>query len=37
MADEQHLALLKQGVDVWNNWREKNPELDPNLFGANLR
>jgi uncharacterized protein YjbI with pentapeptide repeats len=36
MADEQHLALLNQGVDAWNKWREKNPALVPNLNRADL-
>lgn len=25
MADQEQVDLLKQGVDVWNAWREKNP------------
>jgi hypothetical protein len=37
MADEQHLALIEQGVAVWNNWREENPRLYQNLNMANLR
>jgi hypothetical protein len=37
MADEQDLALLSQGVDAWNRWREENPELDPDLCEAQLR
>jgi len=24
MADEQHLSILKQGVTVWNKWRQDN-------------
>jgi hypothetical protein len=28
MANEEHVALLKQGVKVWNNWREANPIKD---------
>jgi uncharacterized protein YjbI with pentapeptide repeats len=36
-ADLQHYALLKQEVDVWNNWRKENPALVPNLSGADLR
>jgi uncharacterized protein YjbI with pentapeptide repeats len=36
MADEEHLKILRQGVDVWNEWRRKNPELLPNLLGADL-
>jgi hypothetical protein len=42
MADEEHVALLKQGVEVWNKWRKANPDVVPapvgaHLVGANLR
>ncbi len=36
MANEEHLKILKQGVDAWNQWREENPEIWPNLQWANL-
>jgi uncharacterized protein YjbI with pentapeptide repeats len=36
MADEEHLAVLRQGVRAWNAWRQANPGLRPNLSGANL-
>jgi uncharacterized protein YjbI with pentapeptide repeats len=36
MADEEHVALLKQGVDVWNMWRDENPSIRPDLSEANL-
>jgi hypothetical protein len=36
MADEEHLQIIQQGVDAWNEWRRKNPELIPDLTGANL-
>ena len=36
MANEEHLTLLQQGVAVWNAWREKHPELLPDLTGAQL-
>ena len=36
MANEQHLAQLKQGVNAWNDWRKKNPGLRPNLRVAHL-
>ena len=29
MADEKHVALLKQGVEVWNAWRQKTPDIRP--------
>jgi hypothetical protein len=36
MANEEHLAILRQGVEVWNAWREANPDIKPNLSGAGL-
>lgn len=27
MANEEHVKILKQGVDVWNKWREENSAL----------
>ena len=37
MADEEHVALLKQGVEVWNRWRKENPAITGvNLLGADL-
>jgi hypothetical protein len=37
VADKEHLARLKQGVEAWNAWREQNMEARPDLRGANLR
>jgi uncharacterized protein YjbI with pentapeptide repeats len=37
MANEEQLALLKQGVNAWNAWREKNLEIKPDLSEANLK
>lgn len=36
MADERHVALLKQGVEGWNQWRENNDIIVPDLSGADL-
>jgi hypothetical protein len=36
VANEQHLRILKQGTDAWNRWRLENPEIVPDLSGANL-
>ena len=35
VADEEHLKIIRQGADAWNDWRKKNPE-SPDLTGANL-
>jgi hypothetical protein len=37
MANEEHLARLKQGVAAWNQWREANLDIKPDLTGAALR
>jgi hypothetical protein len=34
MANEEHLGILKQGVEVWNQWREENPTISQGLSGA---
>jgi pentapeptide repeat protein len=32
MANDEHIALLKQGDDAaWNEWRLKNPDIRPDL------
>jgi uncharacterized protein YjbI with pentapeptide repeats len=36
MANPEHLEILKQGVKVWNQWRLENPEIRPDISGANL-
>ena len=37
MANEEHLELLRQGVEVWNAWRARQPPIMPDLEGADLR
>ncbi len=36
MANEEHLEILKRGVEAWNRWRIENPEVWPDLTEANL-
>jgi uncharacterized protein YjbI with pentapeptide repeats len=36
MTNDTHVELLKQGVAAWNEWRDKNPSILPDLRGANL-
>ena len=36
MANEEHLALLRQGVTIWNEWRKRNPRDRPDLSRARL-
>ena len=36
MANLEQLEILRQGVDAWNEWREKNPTVWPGLIDADL-
>jgi len=36
MANDEHVALLDKGVATWNEWRDKNPDIRPDLSGANF-
>jgi Pentapeptide repeats (8 copies) len=36
MANEEHLGLLRQGVGVWNTWRNINRSIQPDLHLAVL-
>ena len=33
MANDEHVALLKNGVEVWNKWRHENLNVRPDLRG----
>jgi len=37
MANPEHLAILKKGVEVWNEWRQDFPEIRPNLRSCDLQ
>jgi uncharacterized protein YjbI with pentapeptide repeats len=36
MANEEQLAILRQGVEVWNEWRKENPRIKIDLSEAKL-
>jgi uncharacterized protein YjbI with pentapeptide repeats len=36
MANEEHLARLKEGGTPWNRWREKHGEITPDFSQADL-
>ena len=36
MASTDHLSHLLRGADAWKRWREDNPNVRPDLRGANL-
>ena len=37
MANQEHLDILKQGVDGWNQWRKEHADIRPDLRKAELR
>jgi hypothetical protein len=36
VANDEHLALLRRGTAIWNEWRDRNPGIIPDLEGADL-
>jgi len=36
MANDEHVALLEQGVAAWNAWRDENRNIPPDLSEAIL-
>ena len=36
MVNKLHRKMLKKGIDVWNDWREKE-SIKPELRGADLQ
>lgn len=36
MANEEHLAILKKGVEIWNKWNQENLSVLPDLCRAIL-
>ncbi|MGB5745962.1 MAG: pentapeptide repeat-containing protein [Desulfobacterales bacterium] len=36
MADNNQIAILSQGVEIWNKWREENPDVLIDLNNARL-
>lgn len=36
MANSNHLDILRLGVAAWNQWREENAQIRPDLSGADI-
>jgi hypothetical protein len=36
MASQEHLDILKQGLQIWDQWREEYPDVQPDLREADL-
>jgi len=37
MANEEQVNRIKQGVEKWNQWRDQNNDIKPDLSQADLR
>ncbi|NJN23827.1 MAG: pentapeptide repeat-containing protein [Acaryochloridaceae cyanobacterium RL_2_7] len=37
MANPEHLRFLSKGAIAWLYWRNQNPQIVPDLSGANLQ
>ncbi|MGK7929098.1 MAG: pentapeptide repeat-containing protein [Spirulina sp.] len=37
MANSEHLEMLAKGVEVWNEWREENLEMQPDFQDSDLK
>jgi hypothetical protein len=37
MANQEHLDILKQGVQAWNQWKEEHSDIRLDLSEADLR
>jgi hypothetical protein len=37
MANEEQVSKLREGVEVWNQWRQEHPDIRPDLEKADLR
>jgi hypothetical protein len=35
MANPEHLQILQQGVEAWDQWRDQNPSVKPD--GTDMR
>ena len=35
-GNEEHISMLKKGVEAWNQWRAEHPEIRPNLNSIGL-
>jgi hypothetical protein len=36
MANPEHLQILRQGIEAWNQWRRENMDITPDLSEADL-
>ncbi len=37
MANETHLSVINQGIELWNQWRIENPDIVPDFSHAKLK
>lgn len=34
MANREHVKILQQGINIWNDWRKQYPKTRPDLTGG---
>jgi hypothetical protein len=37
MAEQYHLDVLHQGIDVWNQWRQEHHSIQPDFSGVDFK
>ena len=37
MANPEHVKILQQGVEIWNQWRREQPDVHPDLSEIDIR
>ncbi len=37
MTEQYHLDVLRQGIDVWNQWRQEHHSIQPDFSGVDFR
>ena len=37
MANSEHLQILQQGVETWNQWRDQQREIIPDLSAVSIQ
>ena len=37
MPSEEHIKSLKQGIKIWNKWRDANPDILPYLTNFDIK
>src|SRR6266699_2910817 len=36
MANQEHVQIIQKGIEAWNQWRNQDPKINPDLREADL-